>query len=146
MRRIILAILFILFVAFFHGCAGKNPAEPQTDTTPNKAGLYSYDQIELLTQTDCHFMGIKVVTFLPGKFEAQFEDEKGIYFYTDSFKNDASAYYKNVGICIPKNDTSEPFAFAEKGSPDSLIILSCDTLNITKVNISQQSKTIFKQE
>ena len=63
-------------MAFFLGCAGKNPAAPQTDTTPNKVELYSYDPIELLSQTDCHFMGITVVTFLPGIFEAQFEDKE----------------------------------------------------------------------
>ena len=91
-------------------------------------------------------MGITVVTFLPGIFEAQFEDKENVYFYTDSFINGASSYYTNVGICIPENDTSEPFAFAEQGSPNSLIILSCDTLNITKTNISQQKKSIFKQE
>ena len=91
-------------------------------------------------------MGITVVTFLPGIFEAQFEDKENVYFYTDSFINGASSYYTNVGICIPENDTSEPFAFAEQGSPNSLILLSCDTLNITKTNISQQKKSIFKQE
>jgi hypothetical protein len=132
MRLTILALLLIQCLVFFPGCTSRNPITLQGDTIAKKDKINSYDPLELLTQTDCHFMGIKVITILPGKLKAQFEDEKGIYFYADNFKNATNTYYSNAGIFIPKNGISEPFAFAHKGSLNSLAVLSCDTLNFNK--------------
>ena len=120
------------FVVIFPGCASRNPITSQEDA------------LELLAQTDCHFMGIKVITMLPGKLKAQSEDERGIYFYSDNFKNATYTNYKKAGIFIPKNGTSKPYAFAEKSSPDSLAILSCDTLNFTKTKTDDHSKIISR--
>ena len=102
------------------------------------------DTLELLTQTDCYFMGIRVITLLPGKLTARFEDERGVYFYADNFKNAFNAYYSNAGIFIPKNEIAETFAFAEKGSPNSLAVLTCDNLDFTKTAIDDQSETTLQ--
>ena len=146
MRLIILALLSIQFMVIFPGCTGRNPFTPQGDTIAKKDKIQSYDALELLTQTDCHFMGIKVITLLPGKLKAQFEDESGIYFYADNFKNATTTNYSNAGIFIPKNGISEPFAFAHKGSLNSLAVLSCDTLNFNKTKTYDHSKTPFQHE
>lgn len=155
--------LLILVMGTFVGCVNRTAITPQIDIVeypplnlPQRAGLgdtivkktkaYSYDELELRTRADCHFVGMTVVTFLPGKFKPKFEDERGIYFYANKFKNGPNAYYTNAGIFIPGDETSEQFAFAEKGSPNSLAILSCDNLNFVKTKVYDSSKPAIQQE
>ena len=162
MRDSIIAMLFLSLTAFLINCA-RNPIVSEFDiieypslnlpqraasgeTIFEKSQLYSYDELELLAPTDCHFVGMTVMTILPGKLQEQFEDDNGVYFYTDKFKNGPSSYYTHAGIFIPKNNTSGHFAFAVKDSPDSLVILSCDTLNFQKTKKYDHSKPSFKQE
>ena len=132
MKNIIISLLFLLLMNTFAGCASINPMIPPVDTIADNDTMNSYDALEIVTQTDCHFMGIRVMTFLPGKLKAQFEDERGVFFYADNFKNAFNAFYTKAGIFIPENESSEPFAFAEKGSRNSLTLLSCDNLDFTK--------------
>ena len=146
MKKAIISSLLISFIPYFAGCANRNPISSQVDIIENEVEINSYDALELLTQTDCHFMEIKVITLLPGILTAQFEDERGVYFYSDNFKNEFNAFYSSAGIFIPKDEISETFAFAEKGSPNSIAVLSCDNLNFSKTKIYDQSKIILQQK
>ena len=145
MKNIIISIFLILFVIIFADCASKTPMTLTVDTKTNNNKINSLDELELLNQTDCHFMGIRVLTLLPGKLKAQHEDETGIYFYAVNFKSDFNSYYTKAGIFIPKQEVSEAFAFAEKGSPNSLALLSCNNLNFTKTKIYDPSQTTLQQ-
>ena len=146
MKKTILSLLLILFFAYLTGCVNKNQITPQVDATDNENEINSMYALELLTQADCYFMEIKVITLHPGILKAQFEDENGVYFYSDNFKNAFNAFYSNAGIFIPKNEISDIFAFAENGSPNSIAVLSCDKLNFTKTKIYHPDKIILPQE
>lgn len=145
-KKTILSSLLIIFIACLVGCVNIDPITPEVDTIDNEDESNSYDALELFTQTDCFFMEIKVITLLPGILTAQFEDERGVYFYSDNFKNAFNAFYSNAGIFIPKSKTSDIFAFAEKGSPNSIAVLSCDNLNFTKTKIYHPNKIISPQK
>jgi len=117
------------------GCANRSQVASLEDTHGRKNTINTNEALELLARTDCYFMGIKVITFLPGQLQAQFEDDGGVYFYTAKFKNAVHSYYKKAGIFIPAGETSKPYAFAEKNSPNSRAVLNCDTLSLKKTNL-----------
>jgi len=127
-----ITLLLLILMAIVLGCVNRSQVTPLEDTQVRSNGIHPNEALELVAQTDCYFMGIKVITILPGQLQAQLEDDGGIYFYAAKFKNAAHSYYKKAGIFIPSDETSEPYAFAEKDSHNSLAILNCDTLNFTR--------------
>ena len=135
MKKTIIPILLFTFITYFAGCADRNLITPQVNISENEDEIDSYNALELLAESDCHFMDIKVLTLLPGILKAQFEDETGVYFYSNNFKNTFNANYSNAGIFITKSQPLNASAFAEKGSPNSTAVLSCDNLNFTKIKI-----------
>ena len=84
MRNSIISLLFLSFTAILLSCASRNPIVSKSEiidypslNLPHKAEfgdiilkksqIYTYDELELLSQTDCHFVGMRVMTIFPGK-------------------------------------------------------------------------------